>query len=41
MIDTGALNARLWNYTGNAYSPDFDMYINNWLGYLDPGETLG
>jgi peptide/nickel transport system substrate-binding protein len=40
VIDSGSLLAGLWNYSGKVYSPDFDMYINDWLGYLDPGETL-
>jgi peptide/nickel transport system substrate-binding protein len=40
VIDPGALLARLWNYKGKTYTPDFDMYVNSWLGYLDPGETL-
>ncbi len=40
VLDAGALNARLWNFKGTTYAPDFDMYINSWLGYVDPGETL-
>jgi peptide/nickel transport system substrate-binding protein len=40
VIDSGSLLAGLWNYSGKVYAPDFDMYINDWLGYLDPGETL-
>jgi peptide/nickel transport system substrate-binding protein len=39
-IGYGALIARLWNYKGNTYAPDFDMYIYDWDGYVDPGETL-
>jgi len=40
VLDGGALNARLWNFKGTTYAPDFDMYVNSWLGYVDPGETL-
>ena len=40
VLDTGALMARVWNFEGDAYRPDFDMYIDSWLGYVDPGESL-
>jgi peptide/nickel transport system substrate-binding protein len=40
VLDPGALLARIWNYKGTTYEPDFDMYINSWLGYMDPGQTL-
>ena len=40
VIDYGALIARLWNYQGKNYAPDFDMYVYDWDGYVDPGETL-
>ena len=40
IIDRGAENARVWNFKGNAYAPDFDMYVDDWLGYGDPGQTL-
>ena len=40
MLDAGALSARMWNFEGDAYRPDFDMYIDSWLGYVDPGQTL-
>jgi peptide/nickel transport system substrate-binding protein len=40
VVDSGSLLASLWNYSGKVYAPDFDMYINSWLGYADPGETL-
>jgi len=39
-IDYGAMVARLWNYDGSTYAPDFDMYLYDWDGYVDPGETL-
>jgi ABC-type transport system substrate-binding protein len=30
----------VWHFEGDAYRPDFDMYIDSWLGYVDPGQTL-
>ena len=41
VIDTGTLEDAIWNYQGNAYAPDFDMYLWDWDGFLDPGQTLG
>ena len=40
VLDPGALSARIWNYEGATYKPDFDLYIDSWLGYVDPGQTL-
>ena len=40
MLDPGALQARVWNFEGDTYVPDFDMYIWDWAGYSDPGQTL-
>jgi peptide/nickel transport system substrate-binding protein len=40
VLDPGALSARIWNYEGDTYRPDFDLYIDSWLGYVDPGQTL-
>ena len=40
IIDRGAENARVWNFKGTTYAPDFDMYVDDWLGYGDPGQTL-
>ena len=40
MIDEGALEDRLWNYDGDTYAPDFDLYLWDWDGYDDPGQTL-
>ena len=40
VLDPGALSARIWNFDGATYKPDFDMYIASWLGYMDPGQTL-
>jgi peptide/nickel transport system substrate-binding protein len=40
VIDTGALQDRVWNFEGDTYVPDFDMYVWDWAGYSDPGQTL-
>ena len=40
VIDEGALEDRLWNYKGGKYAPDFDLYLWDWDGYDDPGQTL-
>ncbi len=40
VMDPGALQARVWNFEGADYVPDFDMYVWDWAGYSDPGQTL-
>jgi peptide/nickel transport system substrate-binding protein len=40
VVDEGVLESRLWNYDHGDYAPDFDMYIWDWDGYNDPGQTL-
>jgi len=40
VIDTGALVSRVYNYKGNTYAPDFDMFIWYWDGFSDPSYTL-
>ncbi len=40
VIDTGALLARIFNFKGATFAPDYDMYLSDWAGYGDPGETL-
>ncbi len=42
IVDDGVLNDKLYNYdaTSCAYAPDYDMYIWDYLGYADPGDTL-
>ena len=43
-IDRSTLEAHVFNLKattmGYALAPDFDMYIDDWAGYSDPGETL-
>ena len=40
VMDEGAINDRLYNLKGGQYAPDYDMYIWDWFGYADPGDTL-
>ena len=40
VIDYGAMAARVWNYQGKTYDPQFDLYVSDWIGYTDPGPTL-
>ena len=42
VIDPGALSDLLYATTdgGNTYAPDYDMYLWDWGGYIDPGDTL-
>ena len=40
ILDTGAMQDRIWNFEGDTYVPDFDLYIWDWAGYCDPGQTL-
>jgi peptide/nickel transport system substrate-binding protein len=41
VVNEGVYNDRIWNYQGDTYMPDFDMYIWTWSGYADPDQTLG
>ena len=40
VMDDGIYYDSIWAYEGNTYSPDFDMYLWNYDGYADPGDTL-
>ena len=40
MLASGSLSDDVWNYVGSTYAPDFDLYVWNWDGYFDPGQTL-
>lgn len=42
VIDPGTLSDMLYATTngGNTYAPDYDMYLWDWGGYIDPGDTL-
>jgi peptide/nickel transport system substrate-binding protein len=40
VLDNGAFLARMFNYKGATFAPDYDMDLSDWAGYGDPGETL-
>ena len=40
MIDDGALGDKQYNYEGDDYAPDFDMFIWGWGGDVDPNFIL-
>jgi peptide/nickel transport system substrate-binding protein len=39
-MDDGLINDHIYEYTGNHYAPNYDMYIWDWVGYADPSDTL-
>jgi len=40
VYDSAFYNDRIWNYEGDTFVPDFDMYLWTWDGYIDPGQSL-
>ena len=38
--DMGVYEAMVWNYDGDEYAPDYDLFVSGWDGYFDPGQTL-
>jgi peptide/nickel transport system substrate-binding protein len=40
VMDDGIYYDSIWAYKGDTYSPDYDMYLWDWDGYADPGDTL-
>ncbi len=40
IVDNAVYFDLLWNYDGDTFKPDYDAYIWQWDGYLDPGQTL-
>ncbi len=40
VVDNGTLENKIWNYQGDTFVPDFDLYLWDWDGYADPGQTL-
>jgi len=40
VIDDGALGDKQYNYEGDQYAPDFDMFIWGWGGDVDPNFIL-
>jgi peptide/nickel transport system substrate-binding protein len=41
VMNDGSISDGLYNYKGNTYAPDFDMFIWGWGGYADPDYMLG
>ena len=40
VYDNGVYYDRIWNYDGDTFAPDFDMYLWSWDGFTDPGQTF-
>ena len=40
VLDEGALSDRMWNYKGDTFAPDYDMFIWGWGGDIDPNFLL-
>jgi peptide/nickel transport system substrate-binding protein len=40
VLDEGVLIDRMWNYEGDEFAPDFDMFLWGWSGDIDPDFLL-
>ena len=40
VLDTAALTSRIWSYSGDTFTPDYDMFTYFWLGGSDPNFIL-
>jgi peptide/nickel transport system substrate-binding protein len=40
VLDEGVLISRMWDYEGDAFAPDFDMFLWGWSGDIDPDFLL-
>jgi peptide/nickel transport system substrate-binding protein len=40
VMDEGALSDKVYNFEGGTYVPDYDMYLWDFVGYQDAGDTL-
>ena len=40
VLDEGALIDRMYNYEGDAFAPDYDMFLWGWSGDIDPDFLL-
>jgi peptide/nickel transport system substrate-binding protein len=40
VYDDGVYYARIWNYDGDTFVPDFDLYLWSWDGYFDAGQNF-
>ena len=39
-MQDGLINDHIYEYKGDYYAPNYDMYIWDWVGYADPSDTL-
>ena len=40
VLDTAALTSRIWSYSGDTFTPDYDLFTYFWLGGSDPNFIL-
>ena len=40
VLDEGVLIDRMWNYEGDEFAPDFDLFLWGWSGDIDPDFLL-
>jgi peptide/nickel transport system substrate-binding protein len=40
VYDDGVFYDRIWNYDGDTFAPDFDLYLWEWSAYVDAGQNF-
>jgi peptide/nickel transport system substrate-binding protein len=40
VLERGAIEAAIFNFKGKQLAPDYDLIIDDWAGYGDPGQTF-
>ena len=40
VVDEGYIDSQFWNTVKGRFTPNFDMYLWDWDGYVDPGADL-
>ena len=40
VLDSGVYYDAIWNYEGDTFVPDFDMYLWSWDGYVEAGQNF-
>ena len=40
VLEYDAMWSRVMNFKGTTFAPDYDLFLSDWAGYGDPGETL-
>ena len=40
VLDSGVYYDAIWNYEGETFVPDFDMYLWSWDGYVEAGQNF-